>query len=51
MIIPATIISVVFASLGFLVTKNNARYILSGYNLMWCWLSFRQRIWGLRDIV
>ncbi|MEO6686867.1 MAG: DUF3784 domain-containing protein [Dyadobacter sp.] len=34
MIITVTIISVVFASLGFLVTKNNARYILSGYNLM-----------------
>src|SRR5436305_1105861 len=34
MLIPATILSVIFASLGFLVTKNNARYILSGYNMM-----------------
>ncbi|GLU50804.1 hypothetical protein Dfri01_02650 [Dyadobacter frigoris] len=34
MIIPAIILSLVFASVGFLVTKNNARYILSGYNTM-----------------
>ncbi|MBE9466248.1 DUF3784 domain-containing protein [Dyadobacter subterraneus] len=34
MIIPAILLSVVFVSMGFLVTKNNARYILSGYNMM-----------------
>lgn len=34
MIIPAILLSVVFISMGFLVTKNNARYILSGYNTM-----------------
>lgn len=34
MIIPAILLSAVFISMGFLVTKNNARYILSGYNTM-----------------
>ncbi|WP_221394692.1 DUF3784 domain-containing protein [Dyadobacter sp. NIV53] len=34
MIIPATILSLVFGSVGFIVTKNNAKYILSGYNTM-----------------
>lgn len=34
MIIPTLLLSVVFVSMGFLVTKNNARYILSGYNTM-----------------
>ena len=34
MIIPAILLSAVFVSIGFLVTKNNARYILSGYNMM-----------------
>ncbi|MCF0056616.1 DUF3784 domain-containing protein [Dyadobacter sp. CY356] len=34
MIIPAILLSVVFISMGFLVTKDNARYILSGYNTM-----------------
>ena len=34
MLVPATILSLIFASLGFLVTKNNARYMLSGYNTM-----------------
>lgn len=30
----AIILSVVFTSLGFIVTANNAKYILSGYNTM-----------------
>jgi hypothetical protein len=34
MIIPALIISVIFALVGFTVTGKNARYLLSGYNMM-----------------
>ena len=34
MLIPTLILSVIFSSLAFIVTKNNARYILSGYNTM-----------------
>jgi hypothetical protein len=34
MLIPATILSLIFASVGFLITKKNARYMLSGYNTM-----------------
>ena len=34
MIIPAIILSLIFGSLGFIVTKNNAKYLLSGYNTM-----------------
>ncbi|MPR36698.1 DUF3784 domain-containing protein [Salmonirosea aquatica] len=34
MIFIAFILSLVFGSIGFVVTKNNARYILSGYNTM-----------------
>jgi hypothetical protein len=34
MIIVALILSLGFGFVGFIVTKNNARYILSGYNMM-----------------
>ena len=34
MIVPAIILSVIFVSLGFIVTKNNTKYLLSGYNTM-----------------
>ncbi|MCE7067307.1 DUF3784 domain-containing protein [Dyadobacter sp. CY326] len=34
MLLAAIILSVVFTSLGFLVTPGNAKYILSGYNTM-----------------
>jgi len=34
MLIPALILSVVFVTMAFVVTKSNARYILSGYNTM-----------------
>ena len=34
MIIPAIVLSLIFGSLGFIVTKNNAKYLLSGYNTM-----------------
>jgi hypothetical protein len=34
MIYVAIFLSIVFTSLGFIVTKNNAKYILSGYNTM-----------------
>ncbi|KAA0992419.1 DUF3784 domain-containing protein [Dyadobacter aurulentus] len=34
MIIIALVLSLIFFALGFIVTKNNARYILSGYNTM-----------------
>jgi len=34
MIVPAIILSLIFGSIGFIVTKNNAKYILSGYNTM-----------------
>lgn len=34
MLIPTLILSVIFGSLAFIVTKSNARYILSGYNTM-----------------
>lgn len=34
MIIPAALLSGIFIGIAFLVTKNNAKYILSGYNMM-----------------
>ncbi|MCF2446046.1 DUF3784 domain-containing protein [Dyadobacter sp. CY345] len=34
MLIPALILSVVFSSMAFIVTKSNAKFILSGYNTM-----------------
>ena len=34
MVVPAIILSLIFGSVGFIVTKNNAKYILSGYNTM-----------------
>jgi hypothetical protein len=34
MIIPVLIISVIFAVVGFTVTGKNAKYLLSGYNMM-----------------
>ena len=34
MLIPTLLLSFVFSSLAFIVTKSNARYILSGYNTM-----------------
>lgn len=34
MIIAIVIISVVFIGVGFIVTEDNAKYILSGYNTM-----------------
>jgi hypothetical protein len=34
MIYIALLLSVIFFSVGFIVTKNNAKYILSGYNTM-----------------
>lgn len=34
MIIPITILSIIFFSLGFIVTENNAKYLLAGYNTM-----------------
>ena len=34
MIYVALFLSVIFASVGFIVTKSNAKYILSGYNTM-----------------
>jgi len=34
MIYVALLLSVIFFSVGFIVTKNNAKYILSGYNTM-----------------
>ena len=34
MILIALIISFIFCSVGFIVTRNNAKYILSGYNTM-----------------
>lgn len=34
MLIPALILSVVFGSMAFIVTKSNAKFILSGYNTM-----------------
>lgn len=34
MIYIALLLSVIFVSVGFIVTKNNAKYILSGYNTM-----------------
>jgi len=34
MIIIALVLSLVFGALGFIVTENNAKYILSGYNTM-----------------
>ncbi|WP_031527403.1 DUF3784 domain-containing protein [Dyadobacter crusticola] len=34
MIYVALFLSVIFASVGFIVTKNNAKYLLSGYNTM-----------------
>ena len=34
MIIIALVLSLIFGALGFIVTENNAKYILSGYNTM-----------------
>ncbi|UHG93943.1 DUF3784 domain-containing protein [Spirosoma oryzicola] len=34
MLIVACVLSIIFGSLGFIVTKSNAQYILAGYNTM-----------------
>jgi len=34
MIVPITILSILFIGIGFIVTERNAKYLLSGYNTM-----------------
>ncbi|MBS9767294.1 MAG: DUF3784 domain-containing protein [Flavobacteriaceae bacterium] len=34
MLFPIVLLSVIFIAIGFIVTENNAKYLLSGYNAM-----------------